>query len=233
MTYQSNGTAIGVGVAIFVVVVIIIIVVAFGCNGGWFNSRRAPQAYVALAQQKKKTTTKSSEHHPQEVVLAQKPELDGAPMGCPAGSPAENSTQTSFDNELYDHQTPVDDDNKRAEFNPQMYFPKGEKPLETLADGEDAEDTSALDKNKISVSELKHRYALQGQIGRFMVNSRNGHNRIMGTGDTLLRPWSQDFAKAQQRACERRERRQAQHCDDDSCVQFNESSFMYDACDVV
>ena len=94
------------------------------------------------------------------------------------------------------------------------------------------EDTSTLDQNKISVSELKHRYALQGQVGRFMVNTRMGATRILGGSGNLLRPWQEDFAKAQQRACERRERKQARDCDDDSCVQFNESSFMYDACDV-
>jgi len=218
MTFHNNGSAIGVGVAIFVVVIIIIIVVAFGCNGGWFNrNRNSPQAYVALAQKSKDD----------EVLLAQ---ADDA-LEC-APPPADNSTQTTFDSNLYDQEMTVDKDSKRENFDPKKYFPKAEKEMEHLSGGTDHQDTTALDTNKITVSELKQRYALQGQIGRFMVNTRMGATRILGMGSSLLRPWHEDFVSAQKRACARRERTQGKECDDDSCVQFNESSFMYDACDI-
>lgn len=242
MTFQNNGAAIGVGVAIFIVVIIIIIVVAFGCNGGWFGrygTNGGPQAYVALSQKKKADAAavpygpaEADRAPPQpqpEVVLAQTQQEPS----CAAQGSGDDTVKASFNPDMYHSDLTVHDDedkNVRKHFDPTTYFPS-EKQIETISGDTEQPETEQMDANKITLKELKQRYTMQGWVDRFQFNSRNGATRTLGMSSSLLRPWYEDFVAAQKRACARRERQQASDCDDDSCVQFNESSYMYDACD--
>ena len=244
MTFHNNNSAaIGVGVAIFIVVIIIIIVVAFGCNGGWFgrcgvNGGQSP-AYVALAQKKKqKVTDTDTEAAPpasrqQEVVLAQTTHAEPA---C-AVQGADDTVQASFDDKMYQEDATVEavDESDPSKMSKDLdnFFPRQNKDFESISGGDTGDiDTSAMDGNKITLKELKQRYTMQGWVDRFQFSSRNGATRTLGMSSSLLRPWYDDFVAAQKRACARRERKQSKGCDDDdTCVQFNESSFMYDACD--
>ena len=70
---------------------------------------------------------------------------------------------------------------------------------------------------------------MAGRLQRHQYNSRDGWQRTLGYNN-LLRPWNEDYVKAQRRACKRREEAQKQKNCDDTCVQFNESSFMYEGC---
>ena len=239
--HNNNGAAIGVGVAIFIVVIIIIIVVAFGCNGGWFGrygvNGGQSQAYVALAQKKEKDTDAGHEAAPpanrhQEVVLAQ---THDEPKCAVQGG--DDTVQSSFDDQMYQEDATVEavdeSDPRHMHADPDKFFPQSDKTLESISGGDKGDiDTSAMDGNKITLKELKQRYTMQGWVDRFQFSSRNGATRTLGMSSSLLRPWYDDFVAAQKRACARRERKQSKGCDDDdTCVQFNESSFMYDACD--
>jgi hypothetical protein len=206
---RSNGTSIAIGVTIFVVVIIIIVVVAFGCNGGWFN--RTGQAYVALTQKKAPPAPTPEASHTKDTV-------DKVML-------AQTTNTQDIDNSLY-HTEDVTD----AKFSVNNYFPDGRKDMESISGSAKPSDQKALDCNKISVDQLKKTYSVSAALGRFQTRSRAGSTRILGNA-CALRPWNEDFIKAQKRACERRRRRQASGCEDDDCVQFNESSFMYEDCD--
>ena len=230
MSFQNNnGAAIGVGVAIFNVVIIIIIVVAFGCNGGWFGRYgNNNQAYVALSQKKAAKAPQREEEEereqgqPAEVVLAQ--HKAGA-------SEAGSGEVAHYSSQLYDGAITNAGEETARQPTIETSFPNSDKAMETIHGGDPAQnDITELDKNKITYQEMKQRYNVQ--VDRHMLYSRNGASRITGISSSLLRPWYEDFVAAQKRACARRERKQKSGCDDDdSCVQFNESSFMYDSCE--
>ena len=144
----------------------------------------------------------------------------------PAGDTA---IKADYSSETYDQHF----DDESSSKGPQTYFPDADKKMHTLS-AEGSPDTTALDKNRCSIKDLKHKHSIAHSVAYHKLNTRNGTNRILGTNDHLLRPGHEFYRNAVMRACARRKRREAKGLDDDDdCVQFNESSAMYDSCDIV
>ena len=185
---------------------------------------------VQATKTKKSAAEGRSPVAPEPVtLLAQDTHGSDTRHGKRSGS---GNTTAAYDAHSYQHKAAGHEDKHHPHSRDKhtQHMPKADKQMEYLsAPGKEAPDLHQFDTHKMTQSQLKQKHQLAGRLQRYQYNSRDGWMSKLGYNN-LLRPWNEDYVKAQRRACQRREEAQKQDNCDSNCVQFNESSYMYEGC---